>query len=92
VQKNFVTIVTRLGLKTGGKADTMGSKATRVPDVGRAAELSDFSAEVAHWLNFEIHNSVQLPTNPMIQGQPNAYSICIRSSEPLLWQTVSYCS
>jgi hypothetical protein len=31
VQKNFVTIVTRLGLKTGGKADTMASKATRVP-------------------------------------------------------------
>jgi hypothetical protein len=31
VQKNFVTIVTRLGLKTGGKAVTMASKVTRVP-------------------------------------------------------------
>src|ERR1700682_3585339 len=43
-----------------------------------------------HGLNFEIHNSVQLPTNPMIQGQPNVCSSCIRLSEFLRWQTVSY--
>jgi hypothetical protein len=29
MQKNFVTIVTPLGLKTGGKVDAMASKATR---------------------------------------------------------------
>src|ERR1700738_2370804 len=42
-----------------------------------------------HGLNFEIHNSVQLPTNLMIQGQPNVCSSCIRSSGSLRWQTVS---
>src|SRR3981189_2079917 len=31
MQKNLVTIVTRLGLKTGAKVNTMASKVTRVP-------------------------------------------------------------
>ncbi len=48
-QKNFVTIVTRLGPKAGGKADTMASKAGRrgCLVLGSAAELTTLDADVA---------------------------------------------
>jgi hypothetical protein len=46
MQKNFVTVVTPLGLKTGGKVVPWRGRQRGRLDVGSAAEFSDFNVEV----------------------------------------------